>query len=142
MSPMERELRMTGAKLLASPGAVFLAVLTAGLATASLGHHTGMFRANAGAVRRSSVVLACPRSGAQAHSRAAGAGPSASASWQQNSASASNSAAESSSAGTANAGDSTEKRPGGQNGKSASIEFSVPLPDFSAPELSRFTSPL
>ncbi|HKO04336.1 MAG TPA: hypothetical protein VJW51_06290 [Candidatus Acidoferrales bacterium] len=142
MSPIERELRKAGARLLASPGAVFVAVLTAGLATASLGHHTGLYGANAGSGRRSSVVLACPRTSAPAHSRAAGASSSAATSRQSSSASALNSGADSPAASVANADVSPEKHPTGQSGKSASGGLSLPMPDFNAPELSRFISPL
>jgi len=143
MKPSAQELRKAGGRLLASPGAVFVAVLTAGLAIGSLGHHTGLYRAKAAPGWRSNVVLACPRSGAPAHSIAAEATSSASTSRHDNSANASNSSADSPAADAANADVSPEKHPTGQTGKSASgSNFSVPLPDFNAPELSRFISPL
>ena len=143
MKPIEQELRKAGGRLLASPAAVFVAVLTAGMATASLGHHAGLYCAIGTAGRQSNVVLACPRNGAPAHSTSARATPSASTSRQQSSASASNSSADSPAADVASADVSTDKHPTGQTGKSASGSgFSVPLPDFNAPELSRFISPL
>jgi hypothetical protein len=143
MKPIEQELRKAGGRLLASPAAVFVAVLTAGMATASLGHHAGVCCANGTPGQRSYVVLACPRSGPPAHSRAGLATPTASTSRQQSSASASNSYADSPAAEVESADVSPEKHPTGQTGKSASGNgFSVPLPDFNAPELSRFISPL
>jgi hypothetical protein len=143
MKPSEQALRKAGARLLASPGAVFLAVLTTGMAIASLGHHAGLYRASGSAARQSNVVLACPRSGAPAHSTSAGTTSPASTSRQQSSASAANSSGDSPAADVANSDVSTEKHPTGQNGKPASGSgFSVPLPDFNAPELSRFISPL
>jgi len=143
MKPGAQGLRKVVGKFLASPGAVFVAVLTAGLATASLGHHTGLYRAKGTSGWRSNVVLACPRSGAPAHSTAAEATASASTSRQQSSASALNSSADSPAADVANHDGSPEKHPAGETGKSArGSSFSVPLPDFNAPELSRFISPL
>ncbi|HKM89450.1 MAG TPA: hypothetical protein VJX29_02460 [Candidatus Acidoferrales bacterium] len=143
MKPIEQGLRRAGGRLLASPGAVFVAVLTVGLAIGSLGHHTGLYRANAASGWRSNVVLACPRSGAPAHSTAAEATSSASTSWQDRSASASNSSADSPAGDATNPDGSPEKQPAGESGKSPSgSSFSMPLPDFNAPELSRFISPL
>jgi hypothetical protein len=142
MSPIEQGLRKAGGRLLASPSAVFVAVLTAGLATASLGHHTGLYRANAGSGPRSNVVLACPRSSAPAHAKSAGAISSGSASRQKTPATASNSTAVSPTAAVANTNVPAEKHQTGQTGKSTSGGLSLPLPDFNAPELSRFISPL
>jgi len=143
MKPSEQRLRKAGGRLLASPAAVFVAVLTAGMATASLGHHAGLCCANETPGLRSNVVLACPRNGVPAHSPAAEANSSASTSRQHSSASTSNSSVTSPAADVANADVSLEKHPTGQTGKSASGSgLSVPLPDFNAPELSRFISPL
>src|SRR5208282_6732514 len=111
MKPIEQGLRRAGGRLLASPGAVFVAVLTVGLAIGSLGHHTGLYRANAASGWRSNVVLACPRSGAPTHSTAAEATSSASTSWQDRSASASNSSADSPAGDATNPDGSPEKQP-------------------------------
>jgi hypothetical protein len=144
MNPIQPGLRKAGERLLASPSAVFVAVLTAGLAIASLGHHTGLYRESAGSGQRSNVVLACPRTSSPAHSKAAaGATSSASTSRQKTPATASNSRAVSPTAAVANANVPAEKHQSGQTGKSTSGGgLSVPLPDFNAPELSRFISPL
>jgi len=131
-----------GGTLLASPAAVFVAVLTAGLATASLGHHAGMCATSPSMAWRSSVVLACPRTNSQAHSKAAGASSAASISRQHISADARVVSADSPSASVANTEVPAEKHPAAQSTKTAGGGLSVQLPDFTAPELSRFISPL
>ena len=136
MNAAKQELSGAGKRLAATPTAVFVAVLTAGFALASTAQHMGLY--NASAFRRSNVVLACPRT-SPAKSTSAGAHAAA-----QNSPAA---ATQSSSGSPATAADpqsganlSPEKHATGKTGSRGGL--SVPLPDFNAPELSRFISPL
>lgn len=126
MNAVKQELRGAGTRLAAAPTAVFVAVLTAGFAVASTAQHMGLY--NASAFRRSNVVLACPRT-SPAKSTSAGA----------------HAAAQKSTAATAaeprsGANLTPEKQAAGKTGGRGGL--SVPLPDFNAPELSRFISPL
>jgi len=128
-----------GRKLLSSPSAVFLAVLTAGLATASFARHTGLY-APSNDASRANVVLACPRPKVVAHPTKAGAQPSQ-PSHPKASAAAPQSPASAAAPAVASNNVSPEKHATGKTGGSGG-SVSLPLPDFSTPELSRFISPL
>jgi len=141
MSGFAAGLRMAAVRLVAAPGAVFLAVLTAGLATSSTARHSGFFVASAGNRTQPRVVLACPRSRAANAERASASSTTNPACRRSAAASAALSAAdEPSSMETASAGSHAEKHVDTKSGGGAGA--SIPLPDFNAPELSRFTSPL
>jgi len=133
MNAVTQEFRAASRRLAATPTAMFVVVLTAGFAIASTANHMGLYRA--GAPRQSGVVLACPRTSA-AKSAAAGHQTA------QASPTAATHAAAGSSASAAVPQSGTnvpsEKQSAGKTGGG----FSVPLPDFNAPELSRFISPL
>jgi len=130
MNALTHELGSAGRRLAATPAAMFVAVLTAGLALASGAQHWGLYNAGGVASRRSSVVLACPRTSA---AKPASVGAHGSGSNAGQSSTASTAAAQS------GASAPSEKRSAGKTGGSG---LSVPLPDFNAPELSRFISPL
>jgi len=124
-----------GKGLLASPSAVFVAVLTAGFATASLAQHAGLYVPDT--QRQTSVVLACPRtkecpakSVAKAYTPAPHRKAAAATATAQSAATAPATTVASNEA-------SAEK-----HASAKSTGLSVPLPDFSTPELSRFISPL
>ena len=135
MSAARQEVRAAWRRLTGTPGAMFLAVLTAGFALTSTAQHMGLYNAGSARVRQCKVVLACPRSNA-AKSAAAGAHASGSPAGQTSPAVAPAAGAP---AVPQNGTSAAEKHAGGKTGGSG---FSVPLPDFNAPELSRFISPL
>jgi len=142
MNAMAAGLRKAALRLVAAPGAVFLAVLTAGLATTSTARHTGMHVTSSVLGTRPSVVLACPRGRAVGTARASS---SASATAECRRSTAAVAAAHSPTASrpamvTSNESPREEKRADGKIASGAGA--SIPLPDFSTPELSRFTSPL
>jgi len=144
MSPVTQELRRAGGRLAAAPTAVFVAVLTAGLAVSSTARHLGLCAADAFSARRTNVVLACPRTSA-ARSAAAGTHATGSKTAQTSRAAAAHSPAASPApapAAVPQSGTSVaaEKNTSGKTGGSGVL--TVPLPDFNAPELSRFISPL
>jgi hypothetical protein len=137
-------LEKAGRTLLASPTAVFVAVLSVGMATASFARHAGLYQPNGGVERQANVVLACPRtkpahatksdtkcpvSASQPQQKASTAGTSHSSGASATRTSAAAPATETASA-------SSEKQTAGKTGGGLS------LPDFSTPELSRFISPL
>ena len=128
MSAMRQELRAAGRLLAAAPAAMFVAILTAGFALASIAQHMGLYRMSSAASRRCAVVLACPRANA-AKTAAARVHASSPVTVQSSPATAPQNGA----------GVPSEKQTAGKDGRRG---FSVPLPDFSAPELSRFISPL
>lgn len=138
MSRAAQELRGAGRRLAATPAAVFLAVLTMGLGVASTARHLGLYRAGSAAIRRCSVVLACPRTSAS-HAATAGGHATPAKSSQTPPAAAANSPVGSPDPAAATTGDPPEKNNGGKTGGGG---LTVPLPDFNAPELSRFISPL
>jgi len=127
MNAVSQEMRAAGRNLAATPAAMFLAVLTVGFAIASAAQHMGLYSVRDAAARRSNVVLACPSTNAAKNAQANGAGHPSSA------------PAGSATLTAANA-DVPPVKPAA--GKSGGSELSVPLPDFRAPELSRFISPL
>jgi len=128
MNAVTQELSAAGRRLVAAPGAMFVAVLTAGFALASMAQHMGLYHASYAGSRRGAVVLACPRSSATKPPAAGGQAPSA--------ATAQTSPATAPQYGV---GVPSEKQSAGRSGGRG---LSVPLPDFNAPELSRFISPL
>ncbi len=128
MSAVAREVRAAGRRVAGAPAAMFVAVLTAGFALASTAQHLGLYRTTGAASRRCPVVLACPRASA-AKSTATGGRASNPATAQTSPAAAPQNGA----------GVPSEKQTAGKTGGHV---LSVPLPDFSAPELSRFISPL
>ena len=144
MNRITKELHGAGGRLAAAPTAVFVAVLTAGLAVSSTARHLGLGAGDACPVRRSNVVLACPRTSA-ARSAATVTHASGKKTAQTIRAAAAQSPAQSTApaptavpqSGTSVA---AEKNTSGKS--SGSGVLTVPLPDFSAPELSRFISPL
>jgi len=128
-----------GRKLLATPSAVFLAVLTVGMAGASAARHAGLYQTDAVAARQANVVLACPRTCSASHPSAAAAKTKASSQRKTTTADA-NPAAGAPAAILASDTVPAEKHGTAKTGSSSGL--SLPLPDFSAPELSRFISPL
>jgi hypothetical protein len=128
-----------GRKLLASPSAVFVAVLTAGFATASFAHHAGLYVPNSA---RQSVVLACPRTKepcpAKAISKTSAISSQRKAAAAAPAPTPSSTPSQTVTATVAANEASTEKHASGKTGAGVSL----PLPDFSTPELSRFISPL
>ena len=142
MNAMAAGLRKAALRLVAAPGAVFLAVLTAGLATSSTARHTGMRVTSSVLGTRPSVVLACPRSRAVGTARASSS-TAATAECRRSTAAvaaAHSPTASSPAMVTSNESPREEKRADGKIASGAGA--SIPLPDFSTPELSRFTSPL
>ena len=141
MSAFTLSWRTAAVRLVAAPGAVFLAVLTAGLAASSTARHTGLFTTSMGSGQRPSVVLACPRTRtASAAKVAAPATASAQCRRPASQATTARAARKSGTVEALNESPQAEKRAEGKFAGSASA--SIPLPDFSTPELSRFTSPL
>ena len=142
MNPMSG-LEKAGRRLLAAPTAVFVAVLTAGFAMASFARHQGLYLPNAGAAGQKNVVLACPRTKTNAHPTTNGNGAkvAAPAPRQKAAAAAPHSPAASPTATVESASVPPEKHQTGKTGSNAG-SLSVPLPEFNAPELSRFISPL
>jgi hypothetical protein len=140
MNPMVNGLERAGRRLLAAPTAVFVAVLTAGFAMASFARHQGFYLPNAGAGQKN-VVLACPRTKTNAHPTTNGSGVKSPAPRQKAVAAAPHSPAASPTATVENASVPPEKHQTGKTGSSGG-SLSVPLPEFNAPELSRFISPL
>lgn len=128
MSAVAKEMRAAGRRIAGTPAAMFVAVLTAGFALTSTAQHMGLYRATSAASRRCPVVLACPRASA-AKSTATGGRASSPATAQTSPAAAPQQ----------EAGIPSEKQTAGKTGGRG---LTVPLPDFSAPELSRFISPL
>jgi hypothetical protein len=142
MSRVAQEVRAAGGRLAAAPTAVFVAVLTAGMALSSTARHLGVCPGNAVAARKGNVVLACPRASA-ARSAAARAHAPSSKTANTSPATAAHVSAGSSVPGAApqgGAGTPSEKNSAGKSGGGGVL--TVPLPDFNAPELSRFISPL
>jgi hypothetical protein len=145
MNGMMKGVRVAGGRLAAAPTAVFVAVLTAGLGVSSTAHHLGLYSTNAVSARKCTVVLACPRTNA-ARSTAAGKRATSVTKTNQTSRTTAEHSSAASSAAAAAAGPqsgtnvSAEKNTSGKTGGSGVL--SVPLPDFNAPELSRFISPL
>jgi hypothetical protein len=152
MSAIEREARRMGRRIAGSPEAIFLAVLTAGLAISSTLTRPGVAHAGPAATR---AAKSQPASGASCrHAEAAPtkqAEPAKTAPGQTTAtetrsspgqarsvagtrAEASAAAAESSAAG-APCDSTRQTASGGGRG------FALSLPDFNAPELSKFTSP-
>jgi hypothetical protein len=139
MNAIANGFEKAGRRLAATPSAVFLAVLTAGLATASFARHAGLYQPNAGAGQKN-IVLACPRTRTNAHPTTNGAkGAAPTAARQKTAAAAPHSPTASPAATAESTSVSAEKH---QTGRTGSGGLSVPLPDFNAPELSRFISPL
>ncbi len=144
MSRAAQEIRGGAGRLASSPAAMFLAVLTLGLGATSTARHLGLSRAGSAAGRRCTVVLACPRTNAaraaaaRVHATPAKTGLTAPAGTA-------NSSASSPSAAAANSGPASPVQavtPERNAGKKTGGGLTVPLPDFNAPELSRFISPL
>jgi len=133
MNAITQEFRTAGRRLAATPAAMFVAVLTAGFAIASTANHMGLY--NAGASRLSGVVLACPRTSAAKSAAAAHKTAQASPAAAPHAAAGSSASAAVPQSGT---NLPSEKQSAGKTGGG----LSVPLPDFNAPELSRFISPL
>ena len=137
MNTMSQEFRAAGRHMAANPAAIFVAVLTAGFAMASAAQHLGLYNAAMTASRRSNVVLACPRTSsaksAAGHKTAQKAPATPARSTSESAESAS-----SAPAATQNGASIPSVKPAAA--KSGGL--SVPLPDFNAPELSRFISPL
>jgi hypothetical protein len=140
MSAVTIGLKNAALRVVAAPSAVFLAVLTAGLAASSTARHTGLFELKAGNGNRTSVVLACPRSRAAAAKSAAAASSFTACRKNAPQAAAAAAAAESGTMETATETPRVERHSESKAVGGAGI--SIPLPDFNAPELSRFTSPL
>jgi len=136
MSAMATGLKTAAVRLLAAPSAVFLAVLTAGLAASSTAQRTGLFAANMNA--QPSVVLACPKTRAMSAARASASARS-SADCRKSAALAAETTKDSRTVETAHESLPAEKR---ADAKAGGASVSIPLPDFNTPELSRFTSPL
>jgi hypothetical protein len=140
MSGFAAGLRTAAVRLVAAPGAVFLAVLTAGLATSATARHSGLFVANARNRTQPRVVLACPRSRTVNAERASDSSATNPSCRRSASASAALPAADKPRAmDTASDSSHAEKH---ADTKAGGASASIPLPDFNAPELSRFTSPL
>jgi len=140
MSALAAGLRSAAVRLVAAPGAVFLAVLTAGLAASSTARHTGLYSVIAASRTQPGIVLACPRTrpvNAARSSASAHAAPCPKSTAQT---AAVASAKKSQSVEAANESPRTEKHADAKAVGGASA--SIPLPDFNVPELSRFTSPL
>lgn len=138
MSAIAVGLKTAAVRMLAAPSAVFLAVLTAGLAASSTAKHSGLFAANLGS--QPSVVLACPKSRAVSAARASASTQSSAACRKSASQSAAAQVGSDSRTVEATyelmpADKSTETKAGGRG-------VAIPLPDFRTPELSRFKSPL
>jgi deoxyxylulose-5-phosphate synthase len=143
MSAMADVLRTAALRLIAAPSAVFLAVLTAGLAASSTARHSGIFATSAVNGTRPSVVLACPRTRALKPKNASSASAASSTAACRRSAgqaSAVEAAEGSERVEWADESARADKREDGKSAASAGV--SIPLPDFSTPDLSRFTSPL
>jgi hypothetical protein len=145
MSGAGQAFRGAGRRLVSTPAAMFVAVLTLGLGAVSTASHLGLYRAGSAASRRCTVVLACPRTNA-ARAAAGRVHTSPAKAAQTSPAAIANSSAESPAAGAASTGPEgpgqgalPEKNAGRKAGGGG---LTVPLPDFSAPELSRFISPL
>jgi hypothetical protein len=138
MNAITQEFRTAGRNLAATPAAVFLAVLTAGFALASTAHHMGLYCSRSFTSGQGRVVLACPRS-STAKSAATGAHGSAPRTVENFPAAAPNNSAGSATPVAAVANGSPERRTAGKSGGRG---ISMPLPEFNAPELSRFISPL
>jgi hypothetical protein len=124
---------------------VFVAVLTAGLAVSSAAQHLGLYATNAVSARKCTVVLACPRTNAARSTAAGKRATSATKTNQTSRAAAAHSPAASPATAPAAGPQSgtsvpAEKSSSGKTGGSGVL--TVPLPDFNAPELSRFISPL
>ena len=134
-----RKIETAGRILLASPTAVFLAVLTAGFAAASAAQHAGLYRPPTGAAREANVVLACPRTKVANPSKAEAAKcpSSQSKASKAPAAPAAPASATAASAPAPVAANASPEKTASKNGG-----LSLPLPDFSTPELSRFISPL
>jgi len=143
MNAIAHGLKKAGRQFLATPAAVFVAVLTAGMATASVARHAGLCLPHAGNTAQKNVVLACTRTKTNAQRPTAnGTKAPSPASRQKTAAAAPNSPANSPATTAENTSLSPEKQQTGKTGSSSGTSFSVPLPDFNAPELSRFISPL
>jgi hypothetical protein len=143
MKNVAQEFRNAGARLAATPAAMFLAVLTVAFGFASTARHMGLY--GAAAAPRSNVVLACPKTGA-AHSNAAARSNSLAPKSAQSTAAAAprSSGASGASTGSATPAAANTSVPAEKNsaGRTGGGGLTVPLPDFNAPELSRFISPL
>jgi len=129
-----------GRRLMSSPSAVFVAVLTAGLATGSFARHAGFYPAPASS-REASVVLACPRTKAPARS-AKGDAKCPAASQKKTSSAAPAGRASASAAAENQTQAANTGAPAATPAAKSGAGLSVSLPDFSTPELSRFISPL
>jgi len=121
--------RRAGRRLLSSPAAMFVAVLSVGLGGSSAAQHLGLYHAASASARRCTVVLACPRTNAHASNAKTANTPAESTT----------ATAENSGSGTPGQAAWMDKNSGKKPGDGG---LTVPLPDFSAPELSRFISPL
>jgi len=137
MNALSAGIKTAAFRLVAAPGAVFLAVLTAGLAASSTARHTGVFRVSASSTQRPSVVLACPRTRATRAS-ASGTGTAPCRKFSAQPAAAAPQASPLAEA----AGDTPRGEKHAEGKSTSGVSASIPLPDFNTPELSRFTSPL
>ncbi|HUJ39950.1 MAG TPA: hypothetical protein VLW54_05345 [Candidatus Acidoferrales bacterium] len=140
MNAVRERLRSAGRRLLGSPTAMFVAVLTVGLGATSTAEHLGLVCARGASARHANVVLACPRTGG-AHNSPARANSGAKTVKNSPATATESPAAAATNSGTGTAGQTAwlekdaSKKPGDGG-------LTVPLPDFSAPQLSRFISPL
>lgn len=141
MSALAAGIRTAAIRLVAAPGAVFLAVLTAGLAASSAARHTGLFALAAPNGNRPSVVLACPRTRATNAARAS-APASATVPCRKYAAQGTAVSAPAAAQTVEAAVVSPRAEKHAETRAAGGVSASIPLPDFNAPELSRFTSPL
>jgi hypothetical protein len=140
MNAARQELRAAWGHLMATPAAMFLAILTAGFALASTARHMGLYSGASAGAGRSKVVLACPRTNAAksaaSHAASSAARHTSSAAAINSPAASANSTAPAPQGGTGAASDKQTSQKTGSSG------LSLALPDFNAPKLSRFISPL
>lgn len=137
MSAIAVGLKTAAVRLVAAPSAVFLAVLTAGLAASSTAQHSGLFAASMKS--QPSVVLACPKTRAMSAARSsASAQPSAACRKSASQATAAQAGKDSR---TVEASYELMPAEKSSDAKAGGSDASFPLPDFRTPELSRFKSP-
>jgi hypothetical protein len=143
MNAATQEFRRIGRRMAGNPAAVFVAVLTAGMAVGSFFEHpcvalAGPNTSTPVSERTAPATPACSRTTA-----AAGANRTSPARPSQQPVNAVAATATRTSSVTAAGGGPADRHESGKPAPgTAGRGFSSDLPDFSAPELSRFTSPL
>ena len=142
MSALAVGIRTAALRVVAAPSAVFLAVLTAGLAASSTARYTGVFASSGANSTPPSVVLACPRTRASASARASASTAPTVPCRKFASRSESAGAAAESRPMTASDENRGAAKPGELKAAGGGGGASMPLPDFRTPAMTRFTSPL